>query len=128
MIQIRRNVFETNSSSTHSLTMCTKSDYIEFSRGTKYLVDWYSAPKKFMTFEEVIKWMVDTKKIDCDAVEELEKMHTNGDLEGIEDYLSDYEIYTESTYENNDLEDFYEEFTTPGCETVVAFGHYGYSG
>lgn len=31
--QIRRGVFETNSSSTHSITMCMKSDYDRWSNG-----------------------------------------------------------------------------------------------
>ena len=128
MIQIRRKVFETNSSSTHSLTMCMKSEYLEFSKGTKYLVDWYTAPKKFMTFEEVIDWAQSTNKMDNDAIEELKNMYEKNDLDGVADYLCDYAIYTEDTYENDELEDFYEEFTTPNGETVVTFGHYGYCG
>ena len=33
MRQIRKNVFETNSSSTHSITMCMKSDYDKWVSG-----------------------------------------------------------------------------------------------
>ena len=33
MIQIRRNLFETNSSSTHSITMCTEADWLKWKRG-----------------------------------------------------------------------------------------------
>ena len=128
MIQIRNNVFETNSSSTNSLVMCTKSDYVEFAKGTKYYVDCYNAPEKFMTFEDIIEWMTDTNKLDSDAVEELRSMYTKKDLDGVADYLRDYDIYTADTYDDNDYEDFYEEFTTPGGETVVTFGYYGYSG
>ena len=128
MIQIRQNVFETNSSSTHSMTMCMKSDYVEFAKGTKYYVHWHSAPKKFMPFEEVIQWMTETNKLDSDAVETLQSMYTNNDLDGVAEYLMDYEVYTQDTYDDNDYEDFYEEFTTPNGETVVTFGHYGYSG
>lgn len=29
MIRVRQNTFETNSSSTHSITMCTESDYMK---------------------------------------------------------------------------------------------------
>ena len=35
--QIRRGVFETNSSSVHSLTMCMESDYNRWSRENLYL-------------------------------------------------------------------------------------------
>lgn len=40
MRQIRKNVFETNSSSTHSLTMCTKEEYDNWKNG-KLLFDSY---------------------------------------------------------------------------------------
>ena len=35
--QIRRGVFETNSSSTHSLTICLKSDYDKWNNGNVFL-------------------------------------------------------------------------------------------
>lgn len=38
-IQIRQGVFETNSSSTHSLTICSKQEYEDFKNG-KLLIDW----------------------------------------------------------------------------------------
>ena len=37
---IRRNTFETNSSSTHSLTICTAEQWNEFKTTDKYLADW----------------------------------------------------------------------------------------
>ncbi len=37
--QIRRGVFETNSSSTHSLIVCTEEDFEAFQRGEK-LLNW----------------------------------------------------------------------------------------
>lgn len=41
MRQIRRGVFETNSSSVHSITMCMKSDYDKWVNGELYL-DFYN--------------------------------------------------------------------------------------
>ena len=38
--QIRRGVFETNSSSTHSITMCMKSDYTKWVDGELYWDRW----------------------------------------------------------------------------------------
>ena len=35
-IRIRRNLFETNSSTTHSLTICTQEDYDKFKAGKLY--------------------------------------------------------------------------------------------
>ena len=128
MIQIRPNTFETNSSSTHSLVMCTMIEYVEFAKGNLYYVDWNTAPKKFMTFTEVIDWMTETHKLHSDDVEELNKMYQKNDLDGVAEYLRDHDVYTQDTYDDNDYEDFYEEFVTPGGETVVTFGHYGYDG
>lgn len=41
MIQVRKNLFETNSSSTHSLVMCTNEDFEKFKNGETCL-DVYS--------------------------------------------------------------------------------------
>lgn len=41
MINIRRNVFETNSSSTHSICICTEEDYKKWQNGEK-LWNYYS--------------------------------------------------------------------------------------
>ena len=41
MISIRKNVFETNSSSTHSICICTEEDYNKWENGEK-LWDYYS--------------------------------------------------------------------------------------
>lgn len=38
-IQIRRGVFETNSSSTHSLTICSKEDFEKFKNG-ELVLNW----------------------------------------------------------------------------------------
>lgn len=52
MRQIRKNVFETNSSSTHSLTMCTKEEYDNWENG-KLLFDSYY--KKFVPSLELTR-------------------------------------------------------------------------
>ncbi len=38
--QIRRNVFETNSSSTHSLTMCSEEEFEAWKRGEVLFTEW----------------------------------------------------------------------------------------
>ena len=53
MIQIRKNVFETNSSSTHSLVMAVKSEFDKWEAGEYYYCNsWWSyseehAPEAF---------------------------------------------------------------------------------
>ncbi len=39
-LQIRQGLFETNSSSVHSLTMCTLKDYSDFKNGKKFWHQW----------------------------------------------------------------------------------------
>lgn len=64
MISIRENVFETNSSSCHSLTMnCTKKDIEKFNNGELWYVEFPGEYRcnKFHTTEEIVAKM---KKID----------------------------------------------------------------
>lgn len=52
MRQVRRGVFETNSSSVHSITMCMKSDYDKWVNGELY---WHRWSDKFVSQEVVDK-------------------------------------------------------------------------
>lgn len=127
MLQIRRNVFETNSSSTHSITMCSKDDYDRWDSGEVYLNDgWWGKDneseyknKKFVTRDEAINII----KCSGGGIE-----YDNEYYESFDKYIAEeYEIYTIDEYFENDyLENFYESYTTDSGETVVAFGLYGY--
>lgn len=126
MLQIRRNVFETNSSSTHSITMCSKDDYDRWSSGEVYLnKGWWHKnnkseykDKKFVTRDEAI----DIIKCSGGDIE-----YDNEYYESFDRYIAEeYEIYTSYEYFNNDyLEWFENSYTTDSGETVVAFGLYG---
>lgn len=98
MRQIRKNVFETNSSSTHSLTMCTKEEYDNWKNG-KLLFDSYH--KKFVSSLGYIK---ENKSMD------------------------EIVTYPEWLDRNDYLDTFYKEYTTKNNEKIVAFGAYGYNG
>lgn len=127
MLQIRRNVFETNSSSTHSITMCSKDDYDRWAHGEVYLNEywWYKdneseyKNKKFVTRDEAINL------IECNGGDiEYDKEY----YESFDEYIAkEYNIYTIDEYfENEYLESFEDEYTTDSGETVIAFGLYGY--
>lgn len=71
ILQIRRNVFETNSSSTHTLTICTQDEYEAFQRGELVLVsegwgdfnpDKYFGGKDFVSKEEVLERVKEVNK------------------------------------------------------------------
>ena len=59
MIQIRRNLFETNSSSTHSLTMCTEADWLNWERGNIVYDEWLEVFISKKQAEEKMKETID---------------------------------------------------------------------
>lgn len=108
-IQVRRGVFETNSSSVHSLVMCSDDDYNKWKRGELLYSRWDG---NFYTLEDA------KKEENCENVE-------NDMLN--EDFKSrflDYERFT--SWEYMEYETFDEEFITPGGEKVHGFGYYGH--
>lgn len=127
--QIRRGVFETNSSSTHSLVMCLKSDYDRWVKGEVILYTgsgWCypkdHAPQEnhFYTKEQAWEFEKSSKYPPADDMD--------WDSEEAEEYLQDNEWYTYDNYEDQYLEWFDDTYTTPSGEEVIAFGQYGYCG
>ena len=95
MKQIRRGVFETNSSSTHSITMCSKEDYDKWESGDVYLNDgsgWASLStnkdKQFVTKEEAIEILTNSKyppkkdltTLSDDELKEIDKFAQDGKI------------------------------------------------
>lgn len=97
--QIRRGVFETNSSSTHSLTMCTESDFEKWLNGELVWSRWD---------DELVPI---TSKV-RESMDNNEREYLTYDQFNDWDYL--------------DYETFEQRFETPNNERVVAFGYYGY--
>ena len=122
MISIRRNVFETNSSSTHSITMCSENEYDKWKSG-ELLFDYWN--DELITKEEYEKKYNEEKK------EYLTK-YPNETEEDFEDYMEDdkrYYTFTEFwEYIESDYETFEEKYETKSGDKVVAFGYYGYNG
>ena len=131
MIQIRRNVFETNSSSTHSITMCLKSEYTEWKKDKLYFVDCYRVEKKFVTWDELIELIknpMSAISMSIDDIEELESNHNSGNDELVDDLLADYDVFTYSSWcdhRHPELDRYCSTFTTPKGEEICAFGYYG---
>ena len=116
---IRKGVFETNSSSVHSLTMMMQDDYDKWTNDT--YINLYE-PTKIYTKDELINYL---KEEDEDIKKESEHW-SNCQWE---DCFNSSEFYNhEDYYDNLDYEKFYNTFTTPNGEKVVAFGYYGYDG
>ena len=108
MIQIRRNVFETNSSSTHSITICTEDEYEMWKRGEVY---WSRYSEEFVSKEEVEEGFNKSK---CDD---------------FNDYLYEEGLSTFDRYEDDiEMETYEEHYQTKSGDKIVAFGYYGYDG
>lgn len=121
MKQIRHGVFETNSSSVHSLTMCSSEEYQKWENGE---VLYWEDEDKFGTREEIIeemktmKWYDGTPRYSDVNWEDEDEVH---------DIFSDERIKTcDEFFENDWFETYMEEYTTKSGETVVAFGYYGH--
>ena len=100
MRQIRRNVFETNSSSTHSITMCMRSEFDKWVNGE---LVWDRWNRELVPITPEIKI----------SMENDEREYLTYDQ------FHDWEYVDYETYTNN--------YTTPNGDKVVAFGYYGYN-
>jgi hypothetical protein len=128
--QIRLGVFETNSSSMHSLVMMSKEDFEKFKNGEMF---WYE--DEILSKEQIIERIKENypegKNLDYlfkIANEEYDESEDDDTEDSTEEEDLDNEIlYDLRTYENynKDYETFYEEFKTKNGETVVSLGYYG---
>lgn len=126
MIQTRFGVFETNSSSTHTLQILNASDYKKLESGECLLSRWYDG---IYTVEEAVQVCVKEwnawHQSDPKTVEEVMAM----DYDDRMDFLSTERFETLDNYFDDEyLETFSKRFTTPSGDEVVVFGKYGYDG
>lgn len=99
--QIRRGVFETNSSSVHSMTMCMKSEYDKWVDGELVFDRWN---------DELVPITDEVRK----------------DMDGHHSQYLTYEQFHDWDY--LEYEEFEKTFRTLKGEEVVCFGYYGYDG
>lgn len=121
--QIRRGVFETNSSSTHSLTMMMKSDYERWEKESLYLFNGYTYG---WDFNKPTRGALYTREEAIEFVKNSRYYYGANEIDDV--YLRNEDFISFDDKDSGYLEDFYEEFTTPSGETIVAFGEYGYDG
>lgn len=123
MRQIRNGVFETNSSSTHSLTMCMKSEYDKWVDGELYWDDWNNVlVTKDVVEQELNKLREEFREDYPDYIQGDE----NWEEKFFEYVDDDKQYYTYEEYEDYiEYETFFETLTTPAGEEVVSFGYYG---
>ena len=85
--QVRRGVFETNSSSTHSITMCSESEFNEFENGNMYIEKWgselYTKKELIEKLKQAIDWRTKNFKycgVDWDNEEEFNRVLEESDI------------------------------------------------
>lgn len=134
MIKIRYGVFETNSSSVHSLVMCESDEYYEFMNNKLLYYRWGD---KFISVKEALNWLYEEIRDENEFMEdfdlprgfsrdELDKIP----LEKLGAYLNDFAGILSSDYMfSNDFEyeTFDNDYTTPNGDVIHAFGYYGYN-
>ena len=135
-ITIRRGVFETNSSSTHSLTICTNESYEKWIKGDAVLNEGWSRflgdYPDIIPIEDVpavvLKYKKETQSKYADFSEDITVDDIKYDA-NYEDLLRDIGLYTYQMWLYDDCLDTYEtNFTTPSGDKMIAFGKYGYAG
>lgn len=143
-VQIRQGLFETNSSSTHTITIADSEDF----KNWKNDKVWYSEDNDdFLPVDKAID--ANIAIIEEDFLNDGEKLpesfkkayyETKSMEEAFEKIEEDFELeYDDLKWEsvfyrsrkawlelNSDYEDFDEEYTTKHGDKIVAFGYYGY--
>lgn len=126
MKTIRQGCFETNSSSTHSITLCMESEFEKWKNGELY---WNRWDEKLVPKEEVEK---EFAKVREEFISENPGFDENDEewQEELEKYINEdgktYYSYEDfNDYDYMEYETYEDSLQTPNGETVVAFGCYG---
>lgn len=132
--QIRRGVYETNSSSSHSITMCSEEEFEKWKDGKILFNLWKEE------FVDVVN-LSNSQKEDARKEYESKKNEFSKDWKDLsesskekyyEKYIKEHDLIGEECKTYNDymkdyeLESFIDKYTTKNGEKVVAFGKYGY--
>lgn len=123
MITVRYGTFETNSSSTHSMVICTKDEWDKWAAGELFASRYYDG---FKTKEEV---MEEYRKEYSNYFDENGNFIPDDVFETFEEFQHDYltEWYDMDGWVG-DLESDETTYITPNGETLKIICRYGYDG
>lgn len=121
---VRKGVFETNSSSTHSMIMCTGEEYQKFEDGEMLVNVW---DEELFSYDDIVDLITDDYYKDEFSESGIDitdkRAVVKWAAKNIDD-LKDIDTFCEGTY----YYIFSQSFTTKSGEKVVAFGRYGRDG
>ena len=119
MFKIRQGVFETNSSSVHSMIMCNDKEYEKLDNGELFIHPWNES---LMTFDEAVRRYYK----DCSAydAEQFEQMSREEQIETLEKNVIAYSL--EGWLNRHEYcESFGQTYQTANGEIIHAVGYYG---
>ena len=149
IFQVRQGVFETNSSSTHTLTICSKNDFDKWKKGEVFWLDndWQKlgTDKKFVTPKELEELAEQYNEEQQKRIDSGDKFAHTVDIDKVLNEQRDYDSYYDSYWDtersafeaytmddwyarNGDLETYSRSFTSPSGDEMVAFGAFGHEG
>lgn len=139
MKQVRRMTFETNSSSTHSITICSQETYDKWRDGKVLFGDWN---QDFIEADELTpcdyeeaearyesckgKYYKSWNELSAEEQKEYttEYVLRNKKKKDYDEYLT----YDEWRSRHDCLETYTEHYKTKSGDEIVAFGYFGYDG
>ncbi len=125
MLNIRTNTFETNSSSVHTLVMCSRDQYYKWIHGELYLdIDEYADDhdKDFVTFDEAKK-MDENFPYPKFSREGWDWRYYSKEKDR---YISKRFLTYEEFFEDTYYDTYHGTYTTDNKEAVEAFGYFGH--
>ena len=126
MIKIRYGVFETNSSSVHTLSIAQNEEIDKLKNGELLVNLSWRRSNYLISYEEALQELIKDIK-ECGNDNDLIIVN-NGDKKEIYHLMYEYDIaepfdrYLEAEY----LEPYEEEFTTKNGDRVLIFGRFGH--
>lgn len=122
MIKIRVGVFETNSSSVHSMIMCSGDEYEKLKSGELLIEKWGN---KLMTLEEAKEEYRDVFRLNTFHGENIDDVPDDKVMSLLSEW--DIAVSLDEWLESNEyMENFEEKYITSSGEVVYAFGYYGH--
>ena len=128
MIQIRKCVFETNSSSTHSITIYNEEDYTKVRNGEGYIDREHNGIEGTVLDKTQV---IESIRSQCTRYNEWSKEDTKELLSMNEEdfcnYVQQFGYYPSDSYDDY-LETDWNEYKLPTGETLHIRCEYGYDG
>ena len=134
--QIRVGVFESNSSSTHSLTIVSEDEFKKWKNGEVVFNRWQETfvenKEPSFTEDDVIDFYDDIKErfwkswdqLSGSEKQEFVNRYKDEVLDDEDEEFMSYDRYM--NYYNDYLDTYVKYFTSPSGDKMVAFGYYGH--